>query len=829
MMESAVSTLRYAARSVFRSPGLAAVVTLTLALGIGANATMFGVVDRAFLRPPAHVSDPERLMRVLSVRAFGGQESRGPTVSYPVYTDLRDNAPGLEHVAAYAYPQSLTLGLGPDARPVRAQLVSAGYFATLGVRPALGRFFRPDEDQLPAGAPVVVVGDAFWRRQLAADRAAVGQAIQLGAERYTIVGVAPRGFAGLGGSAPDLWLPITASTRLRAGSTDAWARERNMLWMEVVARPRAGVSREQAQAQATAAMRAGNPDWASYDPGFRAELRPVQPPKSAVLRKQEDETPVLTVSRLLGGVSILVLLIACANVANLLLARGASRRREIAVRLALGISRRRLVAQLVAESMVLAALGGAAALLVTYWGGDLMRAALFAGVDFADKPVDARVLAFTAAATLLAGLATGLVPALQASRPELVAALRQGARGSTAQHGRTRIALLVLQSALCVVLLVGTGLFVRSLRNVSALRLGIDTDRVLVARMNLASVGYKPPAVDALYRRMEERVRTMPGVAAAAVGVSLPFSSSYAVDLRVPGLDSLPSLADGGPYINGVTPGWFATMGTRILRGRGFTDADDQPGAPRVVVVNESIARLYWPGQDALGKCMRIGSDTAPCSEVVGVAENARRQRIVEREVVQYYVPLSQAAASFLTSRVLFVRPAAGRDPGSLVAALQREMQGAAPNLPYADVVPLRSLLDGEMRPWRLGSAMFGAFGLLALVLAAVGLYGVIAYGVSQRTHEMGVRVALGAQRGDVLRLVVGQGLRVTLVGVGIGVAAALALGPLAASLLFDVKPTDPAIFGGVVATLFVVAALASYVPARRATKVDPMVALRTD
>jgi predicted permease len=473
-----------------------------------------------------------------------------------------------------------------------------------------------------------------------------------------------------------------------------------------------------------------------------------------------------------------------------------------------------------------------AAVLVSYWGGDLMRAFLFADVVWADAPVDGRIVAFTAAVTLLTGLATGLVPALQASRPDLVSSLKQGAReggarGASLGQFSTRLALLVVQSGLCVVLLVGTGLFVRSLRNVSALHLGLDADRVLVARMNLGSVGYKPPDAQALFRRMTERVRALPGVAAAGLGTTLPFGSSWAVELHVPGLDSLPRLKDGGPYINGVTPGFLETLGTRILRGRTITEADDRAGAARVVIVNETMARLYWPGQDALGKCMRIGSDSAPCSTVIGVAENARRQRIVEDATVQYYVPLSQVE-NWMTSLVLLARPR-GDDPAAIMAAVQREMQTAAPNLPYADVMPLRSLLAGQMRPWRLGSAMFGVFGLLALVLAAVGLYSVVAYSVGQRTREIGVRVALGAQRGDVLRLVVGQGLRVTMVGIALGILASLALGPLAASLLFDVKPTDPPTFVAVAATLFIVATLASYLPARRATRVDPATALRAE
>ncbi|MGI8497720.1 MAG: FtsX-like permease family protein [Gemmatimonadaceae bacterium] len=389
-----------------------------------------------------------------------------------------------------------------------------------------------------------------------------------------------------------------------------------------------------------------------------------------------------------------------------------------------------------------------------------------------------------------------------------------------------RTGLLIAQGALSIVLLVGAGLFVRSLQRVRGTDLGFDPTRVVVAHMELGSVGYSDAQTSDLFERMYERVRVMPGVAHAALAVNTPFWTSMSTRFRIPGRDSLPRLADGGPYYNPVTPDYFATLGTRIVRGRGF-GAGDRVGSPRVMVISQRMANLYWPGVDAIGQCAKVGSDTVPCSVVVGIAEDIHRQDVHDQPTLMYYIPLAQKQTRIPPLRVLYART--DGDPARLVQGVRREMQSVAANLPYANVRPMQDLIDPQIRPWRLGATMFGIFGVIALLVAAVGLYSVLSYTVVQRTHEMGVRMALGAQAGDVLRMIVGEGVRVTLVGIALGAAIAFVAGRGVASLLFETKPNDPLVFGMVTAALLLASVAASALPAWRATRVDPSTALRAD
>jgi predicted permease len=478
------------------------------------------------------------------------------------------------------------------------------------------------------------------------------------------------------------------------------------------------------------------------------------------------------------------------------------------------------------ESLLLALFGGIAALVLTRWGGGLIRGVLLPDVAWVDSLADARVLAFTAAAVLLSGVLSGLAPVVQASRPDLAAALKAGTREGSYQRSRLRTTLLVAQAALSVILLVGAGLFVRSLRNVRSLDLGYAADRVLFVDMDLRGVGYTPEQEIALYERLYERLRVLPGVERATLSASTPFYSSIVPDIIIPPWDSLPTLPSGGPYVNAVGPDYFAVMGTRIARGRGFTDAD-RIGTPRVAIVSETMARVMWPGQDALGKCIKLSDSTStPCSEVVGIAPDGHWRDIRPEPTMQFYVPLDQKQWSG-PLRSLFVRPRG--DPATIAAIIRREVQAEATRLPFVNVRLLQELVDPEIRPWRLGATMFGAFGALALLLAAVGLYSTIAYTVAQRTHELGVRVALGAQAADVVGLVVGQGVRVAAAGIALGAAIALAAGRAVQPLLYDVAPNDVAVFATVTLVLLAVAVVASLIPAWRAARVDPNVALRAD
>jgi predicted permease len=544
--------------------------------------------------------------------------------------------------------------------------------------------------------------------------------------------------------------------------------------------------------------------------------------------RQRELSTDQKVAALLAGVSVLVLLIACANVANLLLVRAFARRREIAVRLALGIPRARLVRQLIAEAAVLAAVGGLAALAVIHGAGALVQKVLLSDFAWPDSPVDGRVLAFTAAATAAVGLLTGLIPAFQASAPDLSRTLKEGGRGSGVARSRTRTLLLIVQAAVSVILLVGTGLFVRSLRNVHGVELGVDVDRLVIGSIDLRSVGLDTTTSADYFRRLAEMAARVPGVAAATLAEAPPFSDwSMGIGLKVPGRDSTPNF-DDGPYKHIVRPDYFATVGTRIVRGRAFEEADARQGAPPVAIINERVAARVWPGENPIGKCVQTAEKDSPCFEIIGIAQNTHHSRIVDDDdVAQVYLPLG---AQRLNPRAQFlIVRAVGEDPDVLLEPVRRLMQTVIPGLPYATVRPMRATLQTELRPWELGATMFATFGLIALVLSSLGLYSVVAYTVAQRMHEMGVRVALGAGAGDIRSLVLRQGLRVAVLGLAAGVVVALAAGKAIQPLLYETPARDPVVFGVVVGLLVVVATVASLVPARRATRADPLVALRAD
>jgi predicted permease len=441
------------------------------------------------------------------------------------------------------------------------------------------------------------------------------------------------------------------------------------------------------------------------------------------------------------------------------------------------------------------------------------------------RAVDLRILAYTALAAIGAGVVSGILPAIQSSRPAVADALRAGARAGGPVRSRTRSALLVAQAALTVVFLVGAVLFVRSLHRVQSLALGMEPQRVLIASLRAGTDRRTATATDALYRRLMEAARAIPGTESAALAVGLPFSSSLAEAVSVPGRDSLPLTADGGPYFNAITGDFFGTLGTRILRGRAITDADRAASA-RVVVVNQTLASLWWPNEDPIGRCMKVGGDTMPCAQVVGVVENARRQALIEDPVVHYYVPIGQAPA-YADARVLFIRPRG--DASGAAEAIRRELQTRVPDAPLIEVIPLEDLVSPQRRAWQLGATAFGVFGLLAVVVAALGLYSVLAYDVSRRIRELGIRVALGASGADIGRIVVRRALRVAFAGALAGFFIVIAAGPAVRPLLFETSAREPAAFAFAAAILFGIALLAAIVPTRRASRVDPIIALRAD
>jgi predicted permease len=813
-----VDDLRYALRGFRREPIFAVAVVLTLALGIGANVTMYSVVDRLLLRAPAHVVEPQRLMHVGLTRRVRGTDATQRILSYPVYRDLRD-LQGAFALVAVSQRVDLPLGRGADARQIAGMLVSATYFRALGVRPALGRFFAPEEDREPSGQPVVVVGYEYWQDALGGARDALGRPVTIGGRPYTIVGVAPRRFTGAERTGRiDVWLPITAVRSASQGDS-TWMLGRQAYWLKIVARLAPGATPTRAATEALGALRT-----AEEAESGRARTSAVQLvsvlPREALAEQSEART-----ARLLLGVSTLVLLIACANTANLQLARTLRRRREIAVRLALGMGSGRLMAQIIAESVVLALIGGFAAIVVAQWAASGLDVLLTAEQETTASFADVRVAGFAGIIALLAGMIAAVPPAVWAARTNLPDTLKQGSRTAAARRGALRTGLALGQAALSAMLLAGAGLFVRSLLEADAIPLGIEADRVLTGRLNTDASSIASAERAAMYVRLATEARRMPDIDAAAVAVALPFSTSFAVGVQLPGRDSVPITATGGPYLNAVSPGFFETVGTRVLRGREFTAADDASAA-RVAIVNETTARLWWPAADAIGQCIGVRSIGAACATVVGVVEDAHRQTLLEESNVQFYTPLDQAPAWF-DSRVLFLRTSG--DPARIAEALRRRLQTAVPDAPFLQMTPMSTLVDAGKRSWRLGTVVFAAFGALAIVLSAVGLYGLLAYDVTQRTRELGVRRALGAQRSDLALSVLRAGVAPIAVGITLGILVTVIAAPIVRPLLLETSPRDPTVLAVVAVVLLLVAVAASLIPATRATRVDPAISIRAE
>ena len=750
----------------------------------------------------------------------GSKHTRGP-MSYAEYAAIRAGVKAFDRVGAVRYPSAVALGRGVDAPRVKRAAASADFFRTLGVRPEIGRFFVAEDDDDRVSRPAAVLGYGLWQGRFAGRADVIGESLVLAGKPYLIVGVAPKGFSGVDVDAPDVWVPL--SPFLAGDDGPKWRDNRTGFGLQVVAHLAPGATAEQAVAQIDVAVRP------AYEGTFLSDLPATARLGSVIPGRRLDrvDSGVSVATRLLGAAAM-VLLIACANVANLLLARALSRRRELAVRLALGVGRGRLVGQLLTESMLLAVLAGVAAMLIAVWGGSALRGLLMPGVSWASEAVDARVLAFTGVLALVVGLAAGLAPAIQMTRHDLTGSLKSGWRDVSGGSSRVRSMLLIVQAAFTVILLVGAGLFVRSLHNARSLDLGFAIDRTILADIAFDSGAVAPATREAVYAAMAERLERVPGIAAASVTSTAPFWTISFDRVFVPGRDSLPPDVVAPP-VNAIAPDLIAAMGMRLTRGRAFSE-DDRANAPLVAIVNETMARRIWPNESPLGRCFKVGADTAPCTSVVGVVADVGFQNLQDAARPQFYVPLAQTEAPGGRPLYLVIRAANGRaDVRDVAASARAALRGAHPGIKTLDVKPFLDLLDPEIRPYRLGATMFGVFGVLALLLAGVGLYAVISFGVTRRTRELGIRAALGARAGDVVSLVLGDGVRVTLVGVAIGVLLALALGRLVESLLFGASTRDPAVFGVASASLVLAAMLASAVPAWRAARVDPMTALRDD
>ena len=810
--------IQYAIRSMRKNPGFTAVVALSLGLGIGANSAIFTLINAVFLRP-IPVEDPSSLITAYT------SDPRNPgflPTSYLNYQDYRDKSGVFSSLAAYtAMPMALRTGEG-DPQPIFGEIVSGNYFSVLGVQPLLGRTFLPEEDGAPGAHPVVVLSYAFWTSQFGANRNILGQAINLNGFPYTVIGVAQRNFQGVNALAgPALWAPIAMHAQL--SPFEAVFNTRRFLQMSMVGRLKPAVTWQQAQA----AMQTLAKQLEREYPNDNRERSIKALPLTQSLINPNARDNILSVSQLLMTIVGLVLLIACANIANLLLVRSASRRKEIAVRLSIGASGGRLIRQLLTESILLALLGGGVGLLVAGWGKSVLwsfRPPFLRQGDL-NISIDTNVVLFTLVISVLTGVLFGLAPALQSLHPDLVSELKERASQAARSTSRfnLRNALVVAQVAFSLVALIGAGLFLRSMQQAQNADLGFASKKLGVMSVNPGGQGYTPARAQLYYRQLIERVRAVPGVASAALANSVPLGpGGFGRSVFLEGQEQTPGNRGVLVLTNNVTPAYFETTQIPILRGRPFLETDLEKST-HVAIVNETMAKKFWPDQDPLGKRFRFFGDEF-MTEIVGVAKDSKYGAVSEDPISCAYVPEFQVYAA--NASLIF---RATGDPAALLGVVRQQIHSIDENLLITRISTMSELIDQSLWPQRMGASLLAVFGFLALTLSAVGMYGVMAYSVAQRTSEIGVRMALGARPADVFRLVLGQGLALVACGVVIGLAAAFALSRLIANLLFGIHPNDLQTFALTSLLLIAVAILASFLPARRATTIDPLIALRAE
>jgi macrolide transport system ATP-binding/permease protein len=809
-VSSILQDLRYALRSLLRTPSLTTAAILSLGLGIGANTTVFAWVQAVLLRPVPGALEPD----ALRVSTLETREGRPRSWSYPNYRDWRDRATTMDVVGQ----DDLAMSIAVNGQPERAYgaLVSGNYFRVMGVQPAAGRLLSEEDDRTPGGHPVTVISYSYWQRRFAGDPSAVGKQITVNNVPMTIIGVTPEDFLGsFLGVATAAWVPMAMQPDMTGGNR---LEARGSGWMQAMARLKPGVSDQQAQAEASAVLaQIAEENKGSFD-GWRIR---VLPPWQANWGAPSVLAPILGVLSVVVG---LVLLIACANVANLLLARAVGRRREIAVRLSLGANRWRLVRQLLTEALLLSTVAGIIGMAVAYWTYGLLMA--FAPptdlpLNFGLK-LDAVTITYAAVASLLTGVFFGLAPALQTSRADTINAIKEeagrGASGGRSGH-RLRNALVVAQVAVCLVLLVGATLFVRSLQAAQQIDPGFDPDGLLIASVDLVPNGYTPDTGRQFHRRLVEAMSAVPGVDMYALARQVPLgltgtsSAGITIDGYTPQADEEVNIV-----YNIVGPRYFATMRIPISAGREFTEADARGSSP-AMIINETMAKRYWSNREALGGRVRMGKEDYT---VVGIARDIKYGQINEAPQPYMYLALDQ---NFTSTAVLHVRTAS--TPATTLAAIRDVVRTLDPNLPLFDARTVEEHMRFAVFAQRMGANLLGVMGLIAVVLAAVGLYGVIAYAVSQRTQEMGIRLALGAAPGDLLKMVLRQGLVITSIGLAVGLTLAFVATGFMRTLLPGIAPRDPLTFVAVPVALMAIAIVAALIPARRAGAVDPVIALR--
>jgi putative ABC transport system permease protein len=798
----------YALRTLRKSPGFAAIAVLTLALGIGGNTAVFSVVNALLLRP-LPLPEPDRLLFLT-----GSNPSR-PGAGFPfslnAYETIRDGNRSLSGIAAFC-GEGLTLtGLG-DPEQLSAALVSPNFLEVLQVQPLLGRGFQPEEGEA-GGKPLVLISQRLWQNRFASDPGILGRPVTLGQDVYTIIGVMPPEFP-FPYKGTDVW----ATRVMRYTALQAEQIRNGAGYLMAIARMRQGVGATQAEAEVRMlgqGYRRDHPGSPDADPRGQLDLRPLQ--ETLV----EDIRPTLLI--LTGAVGF-VLLIACANVAGLMLARASGRAKEMVIRAALGAGRATLIRQLLAESLLLSIAGAVAGALLADWGVSLLAQA--SAVDlpgFQPIRVDLRVLAFTFAVSLVTGLLFGLIPALQISRPDLNAVLRDGGRGTIggARRQSTRGLLVAGQMALSLVLLIGAGLLLESFRILQKVDPGFDPRHGLTMRVSLPPTRYPDDARRWQFlREVVTRLKGLPGATSATASLGLPLSTAVMA----------PFLAEGQPVVamglrplaswNAITPDYFQTLGIALVRGRDFSLRDDET-APKRIIVSQSLARRFWPNEDAVGKHISYARRQI-LAEIVGVAADVKTQGLEADAGMVFYTPYAQFAWPNMS---LTLRTAG--DPRPLLNAARAQVVAVDRDLPVVNPRTTEELLDGVLAQRRQTMYVVAGFAVVALLLAVVGLYGVMAYSVAQRTAEIGIRQAIGAQRGDILRMVMGQALRLSLLGIGVGVMAAVVLTRLIAKMLYHTSATDPATYLAISLLFLAIALAASYLPARRATRIDPMAALR--
>ena len=814
--------LRYGARMLWKKPGFTLIAVLTLALGIGANTAIFALVNAVFWQP-LPVAEPARLMSVFGM----DEKNRGDLIdfspiSWPNFKDYRDRNDVFTEMIAFQYV-GLNFSDGGEPQRIAGVIVTGNYFDLLGVKAEIGRTFLPEEDRMPGTHPVVVFSYGSWQRRFGGDPEIVGRAIKLNGLDYTVVGVAAKGFKGTETiGVTDCWVPMMMHDQVFTGPYRDGFNGRRAMTLNVIGRLKPGVAEQQAETAMRAIGRRLEQEYPKENDQRNVTLIPLN--QSAISPK--ERSAYLRASGLLLTVVGLVLLIACANVANLLLARGTARRRELFLRMALGAGRARVIRQLLTESSILAVAGGGGGLLLAVAGRNLLWAFRPPGMDVGDLNLsfDPRVLGYTLLISMLTGVLFGLAPALQASRVDLITGLKE--RGGRAAGGHRwfslRNLLVVGQVALSLVALISAGLFLRSLINARRIDPGFETEKLLTLWFEPGARGYDQARGIEHYRRVVERVEAIPGVISAAIASAGPFGGGFVRSVFVEGREP----PGGGrgilTIVDAVGPKYFETMSIPLVRGRDFTKADREH-MPPVAVINEAMANRFWPHQDAVGKRFRFfGHDVS--QEVIGVVKDSATRRLGEAPLPVAYLSLLQDFPSRVT---LHVRTAG--DPGALLATVRSEVLALDRMMPVMKPVTISQLIGEQLWSARMGAAMLAVFSLLALTLASVGIYGVIAFSVSQRTSEFGIRLALGARPSDVLRLVLGQTLTLVAAGTAIGMAGGLIVTRLVANLLYGVSAVDPVTFIGMPSLLLLVALLASYLPARRATKIDPMIALRCE